>query len=155
MEAERTFGATEGNPLTLKEGEDFQYIDTGDPIVHPYNAVIMIEDVIALDDGSIQIIGPASPWQNIRPIGEDIVAHEMIIPSHHRVRPMDIGAMLSGGITHITVFKKPRVAIIPTGTEMVEPGEALEEGNIIESNSRVFEGLVEELGGEPRRILPF
>ena len=154
VEAERTFGATEGNPLTLKEGEDFQYIDTGDPIVHPYNAVIMIEDVIALDDGSIQIIGPASPWQNIRPIGEDIVAHEMIIPSHHRVRPMDIGAMLSGGITHITVFKKPRVAIIPTGTEMVEPGEALEEGNIIESNSRVFEGLVEELGGEPRRIPP-
>lgn len=154
IEAQKTFGATEGHPLKLKLNEDFIYIDTGDPIVHPYNAVIMIEDVIALDDNTIQIIKSASPWQHVRPIGEDIVANEMIIPSHHQIRPMDIGAMLSGGVTHIKVFKKPSVAILPTGTEIIEPGESMKEGSIIESNSRVFEGLVNELGGQANRFSP-
>ena len=79
---------------------------------------------------------------------------EMIIPSHHQIRPIDIGALLSGGITSIKVFKKPKVAIIPTGTEIIEPGQKMEVGSIIESNSRVFEGLVYELGGQPNRYLP-
>ena len=154
IEAEKTYGATEANPIKLKEDKDFIYIDTGDPIAHPYNAVIMIEDVINIDGEIIQIISSAAPWQHIRPIGEDIVANEMIIPSHHQIRPMDIGAMLSGGITKVKVFKKPRVAIIPTGTEIIEPGEKMEEGSIIESNSRVFEGLIIQLGGQANRFLP-
>lgn len=154
VKAEKSFGATESKPIQLKKDKDFVYIDTGDPIVHPYNAVIMIEDIVHIDDHTVQIIKPAAPWQHIRPIGEDIVAGEMIIPSHHEVRPMDIGAMLSGGITHIQVFKKPRVAIIPTGTEIIEPGKEMQEGSIIESNSRVFEGMVKELGGEPHRLSP-
>lgn len=154
VKAEKSFGATEANPIQLKKNKDFVYIDTGDPIKASYNAVIMIEDVVYIDDHTVQIIKPAAPWQHIRPIGEDIVAGEMIIPSHHEVRPMDIGAMLSGGITHIQVFKKPRVAIIPTGTEIIEPGKEMQEGSIIESNSRVFEGMVKELGGEPNRLSP-
>ncbi len=154
IEAEKTYGATEANPIKLKEDKDFIYIDTGDPIAHPYNAVIMIEDVINIDGEIIQIISSAAPWQHIRPIGEDIVANEMIIPSHHQIRPMDIGAMLSGGITKVKVFKKPRVAIIPTGTEIIEPGEKMEEDSIIESNSRVFEGLIIQLGGQANRFLP-
>jgi putative molybdopterin biosynthesis protein len=114
----------------------------------------MIEDVININKETIQIISAAAPWQHIRPIGEDIVANEMIIPSHHQIRPIDIGALLSGGITSIKVFKKPKVAIIPTGTEIIEPGQKMEVGSIIESNSRVFEGLVYELGGQPNRYLP-
>ena len=154
IEARKTYGATEAHPIKLKLNEDFIYIDTGDPIVHPYNAVIMIEDVININKETIQIISAAAPWQHIRPIGEDIVANEMIIPSHHQIRPIDIGALLSGGITSIKVFKKPKVAIIPTGTEIIEPGQKMEVGSIIESNSRVFEGLVYELGGQPNRYLP-
>ncbi len=154
VEAQKTFGATETNPKRLKLDEDFKYIDTGDPIAHPYNAVIMIEDVVPIDDHTVQIIKSAAPWQHVRPIGEDIVANEMIVPSHHEIRPMDIGAILSGGVTYLEVFKKPKVAIIPTGSEMIEPGEKMQEGNIIESNSRIFEGMVKELGGEPHRLSP-
>lgn len=154
VEAQKTFGATETNPKRLKLDEDFKYIDTGDPIAHPYNAVIMIEDVVPIDDHTVQIIKSAAPWQHVRPIGEDIVANEMIVPSHHEIRPMDIGAILSGGVTYLEVFKKPRVAIIPTGSEMIEPGEKMQEGSIIESNSRIFEGMVKELGGEPHRLSP-
>ncbi len=154
VRASDTFGATEVNPIILKEDIHFVYIDTGDPIMEPYDSVIMIEDVTEVGNGELKIIASAFPWQHIRPIGEDIVAHEMIIPSNHSIRPVDIGALLSGGLKNISVYKKPRVGIIPTGTEIVEPGTKLEKGNIFESNSRMIENLVIEYGGEPKRYSP-
>lgn len=147
-----TFGASETTPLRLKKDKDFIYINTGNPIREPYDAVIMIEDVVSIDSETIEIIKPAAPWENVRPIGEDIVAGEMIVPANHKIRPVDIAAMLSGGITEIEVIKKPRVAIIPTGSEIVEPEEGYKEGKVIESNSRMFEGMVRENGGEPVRF---
>ncbi|WP_231701851.1 molybdopterin biosynthesis protein [Crassaminicella thermophila] len=154
VKASTTFFASERNPIQLKINKDFIYVDTGEPIKKPYDAVIMIEDVVEIDEERVEIIKAASPWQHIRPIGEDIVANEMIIPSNHIIRPVDIGALLSGGIYELKVYKKPKVGIIPTGTEIIEPGEKMEDGKIIESNSRVFEGLVKELGGEPNRYKP-
>lgn len=149
-----TFGASETTPLRLKKDKDFIYINTGNPIREPYDAVIMIEDVVSIDSETIEIIKPAAPWENVRPIGEDIVAGEMIVPANHKIRPVDIAAMLSGGITEIEVIKKPRVAIIPTGSEIVEPEEGYKEDKVIESNSRMFEGMVRENGGEPVRFKP-
>jgi len=154
VKAIATFGASEGNPIKLRLKEDFIYVDTGDPIQEPYDSVIMIEDVVEVDENTLEIIKATSPWQHIRPIGEDIVAHELIIPSNHEIRPVDVGALLSGGITEVEVFKKPKVGIIPTGTEIIEPGKPMEIGSIIESNSRVFEGLTKELGGVPYRYKP-
>ncbi|NLM43699.1 MAG: molybdopterin biosynthesis protein [Clostridiales bacterium] len=150
VRAKDTYEASEVNPVIFKKGQ-YKYVDTGDPISEPYDAVIMIEDVVEVGEGNLKIISPVFPWQNVRPIGEDIVANEMIIPSNHIIGPVDIGALLSGGITTIKVYKKPRVGIIPTGTEIVEPGEKLKIGDIIESNSRMLEGLVKEYGGEPLR----
>lgn len=154
VNAKSTFGASEANPMRLRKGIDFIYVDTGDPITDPYDAVIMIEDVVEIDSDTVEIIKSAAPWQDIRPIGEDIVANEMIIPANHEIRPVDIAAMLAGGITELEVVKKPRVGIIPTGTEIIEPDEPFELGKIIESNSRMFEGLVKEYGGEPVRLKP-
>ena len=71
--------AKEINPVVLEEGKDFIYINTGNPIEDPYDAVIMIEDVIELGDGKVKILKAAYPWQHVRPIGEDIVATEMIL----------------------------------------------------------------------------
>lgn len=154
VKAEATFGASEATPLQLKKNIDYMPIDTGDPILDPYNAVIMIEDVVELEEGKVEIIQSAAPWQHIRPIGEDIVAHEMILPTKHKIRPMDIGALLSGGICQVEVYEKPKVGILPTGSEIIEPEEEMALGKIIESNSRVFEGLAKELGGEPFRYSP-
>ncbi|HWQ30881.1 MAG TPA: molybdopterin biosynthesis protein [Negativicutes bacterium] len=154
VRAKSTFGASETSPMRLFKGTDFIYVDTGDPIMDPYDAVIMIEDVVEIDSDTVEIIKAVSPWQDVRPIGEDIVANEMIIPVNHKIRPVDIAAMLSGGIRELQVVKKPRVGIIPTGTEIIEPDEPLELGKIIESNSRMFEGLVREYGGEPARFKP-
>lgn len=154
VKAKSTFAASESNPIRLKMTADFIYVDTGDPIIDPYDAVIMIEDVVPIDDSTVEIIKAASPWQDIRPIGEDIVANEMIIPSNHSIRPVDIAAILAGGVNTVKVYQKPKVGLIPTGTEIIEPGEPLELGKIIESNSRMFEGLVKEYGGEAVRYSP-
>jgi len=150
----RSHGASESAPVTLKRSIDFVVVDTGDPVRPPFDAVIMAEDIHELDDETIIIRAAAAPWQHIRPIGEDIVQGEMILPGSHKIRPMDIGVLLSGGITHITVRKRPEAAIFPTGTEMIEPGEEMKEGGIIESNSRMFEALVKKDGGLPHRFAP-
>ncbi|GFN34868.1 molybdopterin biosynthesis protein [Tepidimicrobium xylanilyticum] len=154
VESAKTIGATEINPKTLEEGKDFLYINTGNPVVDPYDAVIMIEDVIQLGEGKVQILKAAHPWQHIRPIGEDIVATEMILPSKHKIRPIDIGALISGGIEKVRVYKKPKVGILPTGSEIIEDIKELETGKIIDSNSRVFEALTVEAGGLPKRYSP-
>jgi len=171
-----TFGASETSPKRLSIGEQAVYVDTGDPMPDGFNAVVMIEDVNIISNQTlpphptltkggqegvkggrniteyIEIITPATPWQHVRVIGEDIVATELILPENYKIRPVDIGAMLAGGHTEVVVRRKPRVVIIPTGTEIVEPGTELKRGDIIESNSRILSGLVSEWGGEPVRF---
>lgn len=144
--------ATETNPVILK-GDQFQIVDTGDPIHSPYDAVIMAEDIVEVEDG-VKIIASAAPWQHIRPIGEDIVSGEMILPSNHKIRPIDVGVLLSAGILKIEVVKRPDVAIFPTGTEIIEPEDEPEDGSIIESNSRMFENMVTVAGGIGHRFPP-
>jgi len=150
--AKKTFTATDKNPVRLKEGVDYVVVDTGDPIPDEYDCVIMVEDLIWVSQDEVEIIKPAIPWQNIRQIGEDIVEGQLILPQSHRIRPADIGALIAGGVFEVEVYKKPKVAIIPTGTELVEPGEELKVGDIIEFNSRVFAAQVEEYGGIPTRF---
>lgn len=151
--SERTKTATEVEPVQLREKEDYIVVDTGDPIHPPYDAVIMAEDLVENEEG-VLITASAAPWQHVRPIGEDIVAGEMILPSKHKIRPIDVGVLLSAGITEIEVVKKPEVAIFPTGTEIIEPEQTPEDGSIIESNSRMFENMVREAGGNARRFPP-
>jgi putative molybdopterin biosynthesis protein len=141
-----TTNASTTRPLVLKESIDFIVVDTGDPVHAPYDSVIMAEDTVETPDG-FKIVDSIAPWENIRPIGEDIVAGEMILTGHHRIRPVDIGVLLSAGITEVVVRKKPTVAIFPTGTEIIEPTDMPVEGSILESNSRMFESMVNSQGG--------
>ena len=149
--AEHTFSATDTEPLTLKPEQDFIYVNTGNEIKHPFNAVIMIEQVLKNEDGTVSIIAPAYPWEHVRTVGESIVSGDLILPSRHKIRPIDLGALLAGGITTIKVYRKPKVGIIPTGSELIEDPDRLEPGRLMESNSRVFAALTEEYGGEPNR----
>ncbi len=148
--SEKTAGAAEAAPVSLKQRADYIPVDTGDPVRKPYDAVIMAEDIEETPD-EVLIRSAASAWQHIRPVGEDIVQGEMILTRSHKIRPIDIGVLLSGGVTEINVFSKPTVGIIPTGTEIVEPYDDPKEGDIIESNSRMFEAMVLENGGLPKR----
>ncbi|BES65056.1 molybdopterin biosynthesis protein [Gottschalkiaceae bacterium SANA] len=154
LDASCTYGAHERNALIIEEGKDFIYVDTGDYIESKYNAVVMIEDVYPEEDGKISIIKSSHPWEHIRVVGEDIAIGDMILPTHHRISPVDIGALLCGGLTEIEVLKKVQVGILPTGTEIVNPGTPLSPGKIIDSNSRVFENMVVEAGGLAKRYEP-
>ena len=77
LAAKVTFGASETTPVTLTE-KDFTVVDTGDPIPEGCDAVVMVEDVIYQEDGTVRLYAPAAPWQHIRQIGEDVCAGEKI-----------------------------------------------------------------------------
>lgn len=154
VRAETTYGATEHTPKKLAAGKEVFFVNTGNPIPPGTNAVIMIEEVHRIDSDWVEVREAAYPWQHVRSIGEDIVATEMVFPENHQITPYDIGALLASGHQEIRVKKKPRVLILPTGSELIEPREMnLSElsSGIIESNSYVLSGLIEEDGGEPVR----
>ncbi len=95
-----------------------------------------------------------APWQHVRLVGEDIVQSEPLLPRGHRVRPIDIGALLAAGIDRVDVRARPRVAILPTGDELVQPGNEPRPGRIVEFNSRMIAAFVREWGGDAVRLEP-
>ena len=116
----------------------------------------MIEHVqpVTLDDGGagIEIRAALPPWHHVRSMGEDMVATELVLPANHRLRPVDLGALAGAGHATVRVIRRPRVAIIPTGSELV-PVDAGEPppGHTIEYNSLVLAAQVESWGGAPTR----
>ncbi len=119
-----------------------------------FDSVIMVEHVHELDDATIEIRAPVPPYHHVRPIGEDIVATELILPKNHVLRPVDLGACAAAGLTDVSVSRKPVVTIIPTGTELVPIGATLKPGDIVEFNSLIIGGLVDEWGGSSQTSPP-
>jgi putative molybdopterin biosynthesis protein len=157
-----TNGAMPSSPVTLFIGPEAQYVDTGDPLPEWANAVIPIENVESLDEKnqivdeirkpkSIRIRAAVPPWSHVRPLGEDIVATQLVLPAGHALRPADLGAIAASGHQTIRVARKPRVAILPTGTELVPIGSKLKAGDILEYNSLVLASQIKQMGGEPTR----
>lgn len=146
--ARDTFGATETTPVNLHP-EQFTVLDTGDPVPEGRDAVIMVEDLVKNEDGSITIHAAAAPWQHIRQIGEDVCAGEMILPGHMTVTPAAIGAMIAGGVLELRVIRRPVVGIIPTGDEIIPPCTDPRPGDILEFNGSIFSAMVRQWGAEP------
>ena len=147
-----TIGATETSPIRLEIGRQAAWVDTGDPVPEGFNAVIMVEVVHEVDGESVEIQSPAAPYQHVRPLGEDIVATELVLPECHTLRPVDLGACAAAGLSELPVRRKPRVAVIPTGNELVQVGSDVKPGDIIEFNSLVLSGMVDEWGGEAETV---
>jgi putative molybdopterin biosynthesis protein len=139
IDAKKTKGANEHKPLLLNKS-DYIEVDTGDPIFDPYDTVIMAEDCIHSDEG-LSIIKPHVPWENVRPIGEDVTEGELLFAMEHVLRPMDISVLMAANHLTIEVYKQVSIAIIPTGTEIKSAYETVEIGDIVESNSYLFTGL--------------
>lgn len=147
INAKKTKEANEHKPLLLNK-TDFIEVDTGDPIFDPYDTVIMAEDCIHTDEG-ISIIKSHVPWENVRPIGEDVTEGELLFASEHVIRPMDISVLMAANQLSIEVYKQVSIAIIPTGTEIKSAYESVEIGDIIESNSYLFTGMALEAHAVP------
>lgn len=149
VKASDTFSAKETAPLTLIASQNAHWVDTGDPMPQGTDAVIMVEDLDDLGEERLRISKSVAPWENVRIYGEDLVEKELILPTNTKIRPVDLGAILAGGVREICVRKKPIVAIIPTGSELVRDKDP-SFGEIIEFNSTIFASLVKEWGGTPK-----
>ncbi len=141
--------ARDGDPSTLERPA--LAVNTGQPVPPWADAVIMAEHVQPLGAGRLEIRAPVAPWQHVRPMGEDMVATELVLPANHILRPVDLGALAASGHHAVSVRRKPRVAIIPTGSELVSMDTTPKPGQIIESNSLVLAAQVEEWGGAATR----
>jgi putative molybdopterin biosynthesis protein len=161
--AEKTTGAQPSNPLVLQIGDQARYVDTGDLIPEGFDAVIPIENVESLDEAggiandirmpaSIRIRSAVTPWSHIRMMGEDIVVTQLVLAEGQVLRPVDLGAVAAAGYREIQVARKPRVAILPTGTELVPIGSKLSPGSILEYNSLVLAAQVRTWGGVATRM---
>lgn len=156
--AEDTFGTSDTRPLKLnilKGDQAYQnggcyIVDTGDLLPEGTNAVIMIEDT-HISEGQAEITAAAAPWQHVRIIGEDIVQHELILPEHHIITPVDIAALLAAGLEEIETLARPVVTVIPTGTELVADRRHLKPGTILDVNSHMLCAAVSTWGAEARR----
>ncbi|MBX3049938.1 MAG: molybdopterin biosynthesis protein [Caldilineaceae bacterium] len=149
VRSEDTRGATETSPLLLRLDEQAIAVDTGDPLPSGMNAVVMIEQTQPVTrDGAeyIEILASSAPWTYVRPMGEDVVASELVLPANHRLRPQDLGAIAGSGHREVTVYRRPRVAILPTGSELVTIGSELKPGDIIEYNTLMLGAQAEEAG---------
>ena len=122
--AEITFGASQDKPRRPGIGRvrPFRSIPAM-PFPGGTNAVIMVENVNPVDETQIRIEAAAYPWQHVRKVGEDLVAHEMVLPEKTEVTPYAMGAFLAAGVTRLLVRRRPRVIIIPTGDELISVQE--------------------------------
>src|SRR6202158_2268634 len=152
VRAADTLGASETSPRQLRVGAQAMWVDTGDALPPETNAVIMAENVQDLGAGRLEILASVAPGQHVRPMGEDLVATELVLPENHALSAVDLGAIVAAGHTCIRVRRRPRVAILPTGSELVEPGAPMPPGAIVDFNSVVLAGQVREWGGEPTRL---
>ncbi len=156
--AAATFGAGPDNPRYLALGREAFPINTGHIMPPATDAVIMVEQIPDPDADPIAVEAPVFPWSHVRRVGEDLVAGEMALPEGTEITPWAQGALLAAGVSRVPVRRLPRVAIIPTGSELtaVADLEALPSGRLPEFNSVILAGLVEEAGGIPevRPIVP-
>ncbi len=176
LRAAETAGAMPNEPVKLvcgsRETGPVAYVDTGDPLPEWADAVIPIENVEPLDPGdqpapdprrphAIRLRASVTPWSHVRPMGEDMVASQLVLPAGHRLRPVDLGAIAASGNSQLRVARRPKVAILPTGTELVPIAQDAQPGNgstlplpgqIIEFNSLVLAAQVNEWGGEAHRF---
>lgn len=165
VRAEQTFGASLSTPvlLSLLDPVSAAYVDTGDPLPSWANAVIPIENVESVGKNTfptdelrrpdyIRIRASVVPWSHVRPMGEDMVATQLVLPSGHTLRPIDLGAIAACGHDQVFVARRPKVAILPSGTELVPIGHPIEAGNIIEFNSLVLAAQVNAWGGQATRF---
>jgi len=124
---------------------------TGNPVPEGADAVVMLEYTKKFED-TIELTASVTPGRNVSKMGEDVKEGNVAIEAATRLNPHHLGLLAALGETHVSVVRKPKVAIIATGNELVELGNKLEHGKIIETNRLVFSSMCSELGAEPLNL---
>ena len=150
-----TAGASERTPVDLLVPTEATYVDTGDALPDWADAVVPVEEVEKVplsSGGGIRLRAPVPPWSHVRPMGEDLVQTELVIPAGHTLRPVDLGALAATGYSLVPVWRRPSVAIIPTGSELIQADVHAPAGRIPEFNSITLAAQVQTWGGTAERF---
>ena len=164
LRAADTFGASEGLPayftvagevpmgraagVSLSPGEAAGAY-TGGMLAHNADAVVMVEHTQQVDARTIEVVRPVAPGENVVQRGEDVRKGETILPRGHLLRPQDLGGLTALGTTRVKVARRPRVAILSMGDEVVAPDVTPSPGQIRDVNSYTIAAQVSRAGGEP------
>jgi molybdenum cofactor synthesis domain-containing protein len=162
--AEDTYEASIFNPILLKivgknpigeepkvylnHGEAVE-VSTGSPLPKNANAVILLEWTKKVSEDLIEVYHSVHPWENVTRIGDDLRKGEVVLKKGVKLLPQDIGVLKVLGLEKIKVFKKPKVALISTGDELVESIKDLKPFKVIDVNKPILTGMIIESGGEP------
>ena len=164
VRARDTFGASESMPALLEVVADIPtgtstdvelsvaeaaVAYTGGMLAANADAVVIIERTQPADETSIEVLRPVAPGENVVHAGEDVRAGDTLFSPGHTIRSQDIGGLLALGITEIAVLRKPRVAIVSTGDELVPPEVQPPPGNIRDINTYTIAARVVQCGAEP------
>ncbi len=155
VKAKDTFGASQFKPKTLKitakreiREKQAKQVWTGNPIPKGADAVVMLENTKTVDN-EIEVWSPVTPRENVSRKGEDIQKGETAIETGTRLKPHHLGLIAALGIEEVKVVKKPKIAILATGNELVETGSKPSETQIFEANRIILSALCHELDAEP------
>ncbi len=157
LKAKDTFGVSAFNPKIFKLTEnqvhenEAKELWTGNPVPEGADAVVMLEYTKKLED-KIELGTAVTPGENVSKRGEDVTKGDVAITAGTRLNPHHLGLLAALGETHVDAVRKPRVAILSTGNELVELGHKLEPGKIVETNRLIFSSMCRELGAEPREL---
>lgn len=164
VRASDTFGASESLPAYLEvagevpmgQAPDIALATgqaalayTGGMLAEGADAVVMVENTQQIDATSIEVFRPVAPGENVVQVGEDVRCGEPILPAGSLLRPQDIGGLLALGITQVSVCRRPVVAIVSTGDEIVAPEATPGPGQIRDINTYTIAALVQQAGGIP------
>ncbi len=161
--ARDTFYSDEENPAELKfkdyitAGDNRKFeivpgeavgIATGAPMPKGANAVVMVEYTHS-EKSWVKIYRPVAPGENVMAAGSDIMRGETVLRKGTMLSPRETGVLAALGIMEVKVYRKPKVAILSTGDEIIAPGDSLNFGKIYDVNSRAIADSVIENGGDP------
>lgn len=164
VKAEDVFGASETNPVILSvkgissvgkpsseilgRGEVMR-IATGAPMPEGADAVVMVEFTEATGPDKVEVYRPVAPSENISSRGEDVRKGQLILRAGTFIKPQDMGIMAALGLTKVEVTKRPVVAVLSTGNELVDLGSEVPPGKIVDSNRVTLLAMAEASGAEP------
>jgi molybdopterin molybdotransferase len=139
-----------GRPATveLRSGEA-AVIHTGGELPATADAVVQVENTQPIGQDEIEVVRAVAAGGNVIQVGEDIAQGEQVLPAGHWLRPQDIGGLLALGIVEVPVARRPRVGLVSTGDEVVEPGAELGPGQVRDINSYTTAAQARRAGAEP------
>ncbi len=150
VRAQDTFGASGRSPEILRQADEMApntavRVHTGSELPEGADAVVMIEQTDEFGD-DVEVFDAVAEDENVAPIGEDVETGQSLYEPGYRLRPSDLGMLKSVGVRELTVYDRPRVAVIPTGEELVESDP--EPGEVVETNGLTVSRFVKRWGGE-------